>query len=217
MTPWIAALLLLDTSPKPTMPPGTVASWSFSRSGVREERTGKKLDLVDSRTTRDGLVLSTGYATTKDDKVGAVSGSFTMEAWAKLDKFNYPWAIIAARGVQGRSIGESYGIYVGQQGEVYFTVAGTALLAGKGSVKTGEWTHLVVTVDRETAQMRIYVNGREIATGAGPKGGVPDRGGPLYVGGCDVVPCHVDFTMRSLRIYDRRLPAAEIERLAKRR
>lgn len=211
----LLALLLLDVSPKEALPRGVVASWSFHRSGgARDERSGRKLDLVDVKLGREGLEVQRGYAITKDEKVGAVNGAFSIESWTKFDKHNYFWALVAVRGVRGAGqFGESFGLYVSQQGQAYFTVNGRALQTGQ-SVPMGEWVHLAATIGAD-GEMKVYVNGKECAAGRGPERGMADRGGPFYVGGSDVIPCPVDFTVRTVRLYNRALAPKELEKLAK--
>ena len=212
----LAGAAFADTSPRPSLPPGVVASWSFSRTGSIDERTGKKIELVNGRIDKTGLRLEGGaYGIAKDPKIGAAGGSVSIEVWVKFDQLNRDWALLCMRGTLEKQIGETFGIYVGWQGQVYFNANRTSTQTPNAAIVAGEWTHVVCVVDKDDKTQKIYVNGREMVSVRAAEGGLVDKGGPTYVGGCDQHGYYVNGTMRQVRIHNRAISARDVERLSK--
>ncbi|QLH76863.1 hypothetical protein HZS55_05895 [Halosimplex rubrum] len=80
-----------------------------------------------------------------------------------------------------------------------------------GKVPNGTWTQVAVTYDG--AQRTLYVNGTEVASDR-PSGGPAKWTPPLSIGGETNRDGDFTGTIDEVRLYDRALSAAEVERLA---
>jgi hypothetical protein len=212
----LSALAFADTSPRATVPSGVTTSWIFSR-GVSDERSGKRLELSSAKIERGTLNLQNGYAVSRDEKVGVVSASCAIELRVKFEAINPNWALLAMRGTNGQQIGETFGLYCGAQGQLYFNANRAVVQSTNGVLPTGEWLHLLATVDKDAGTMKLFVNGREVATANGPPGGVTDRGGPTYIGGCEQFQYPMTGSISRVRFWGKALAPKDAERLSKER
>lgn len=212
----IGAVALADTSPKSTVPEGVSAAFMF-RSGAKDEKTGKKIELNNVRVEKGELKLLQGFAVCNEDKIGATGGSMAIEIRVKFEEISRNWALLCMRGVQNRTIGETFGLYCGAQGQLYFNANRTVAQSPNNVIKPGEWVHIVATVDKDAGQMKLYVDGREVASGNGPPGGLEEKGGPTYMGGCDQHGYHINGAMKYVRLWKKALTDKDVERLSKTR
>ncbi len=210
----LSTLAFADTSPRITIPQGVAVSWVFSR-GALDERSGSKLELTKAKVVKGALVFEQGYAVSKDDKVAVMSGSFAIEIRAKFDEIARNWALLCMRGSNGRSIGDTWGFYCGAQGNLYFNANRNTVQTPGGAVTAGEWTHIIATVDKDTLTQKIFINGKEVATGPAAKEGLVDRGGPTYIGGCEQFGYHVFGSFSRVRLWKKSLTLADAEKLAR--
>jgi large repetitive protein len=114
-----------------------------------------------------------------------LTGNLTMEAWVRPDFYADQWTPLFYKG-DGPTAARGYSLWLRNDGLVYL---GTRDAQGEQSVQTavgqvppGAWTHVAGVIDRSSGQLRIVINGVEVAT-AGVRGGqaisVPD---PLLIG-----------------------------------
>ncbi len=210
----LAAAALADTSGRPTTPPGLVAGWVFTR-GLREERSRKPLELVQAKLDRAGLLLDRGHAMLKEDAIGLVTGSMTLECWVRFDSLPAGWTCFICRGMPGSGTGQSYGLYVGGEGSLYFTTLANNTPSPAGKVAVGTWVHLVAVVDAKELEVRLYANGEGVKTEKAREG-VKDRGGTFCIGGDDKNYRHgMTGCVRSVRVFNRAMTDADVRRLSK--
>ena len=139
-----------------------------------------------------------------------LTGSFTLEAWIRLDQ-RRPWASILTKETSGGWFG--YQLYgeggteapVGYvTGEDWGPYAGAT---GSEAVPLATWKHLALTSDGE--ELRLYLDGELEATEAAMAAQASD--GALQIGGNEVFSEYLDGRIDDVRIYERFLYGYEIE------
>lgn len=121
-----------------------------------------------------------------------VGNNFTLEFWLKANlvdnpstsascgSFNWIYGnIIFDRDIFGNGDFGDYGISL-HQGRIRFGVGQSGseqTICGATNVANGQWHHIAMTRRSSDGQMRIYVDGRQDATGIGPIGDISYRNG----------------------------------------
>ena len=123
--------------------------------------------------------------------------------------------LFRSRGANGRTIGETFGFYCGAQGNLYFNVNRNIAQSPANVVQAGEWVHIVATCDKDAQTQKIFVNGKEVATGPCPAGGLKDNGGPTYMGGCEQFGYYITGSYSRVRLWGKALTEKDCEKLAK--
>ncbi|AKU15237.1 hypothetical protein VV02_04125 [Luteipulveratus mongoliensis] len=171
---------------------------------------------------RDAVSLDgqQGTATAGGGPVIATDGTFSVAAWVKLTKDpGGDWKTVVSQ--DGNRIGAYYLQYDGNtrgwsfrmpRGDIDNEASDTAL--APTPAKVGVWTHLIGVHDSATSQMRLYVNGVEVAsakhTGRWKAAGVTRFGTGKWNGAIsDYLPGVID----EARVYDRVLSRGEISAL----
>ncbi|MFI1814602.1 LamG-like jellyroll fold domain-containing protein [Streptomyces sp. NPDC020422] len=143
------------TTAEGTTPPRTVQLHGGAALGAPGKKNGA-LQL-------DGM---TGYAVSDISTVDTAD-SFSVSAWAKLDRLPSTAAIIATQPGNHRPGFELY--YSAYANKWVFnqyssdSTSGVAMGAGSatpGDAKPGEWAHLVGVHDKKAGYLRLYVNGQ---------------------------------------------------------
>ena len=120
------------------------------------------------------------------DKVPKLTGSITVEGWVALGAYPWNWAPLVQQG-------DESGFFLGIDGHGY---PGFGIRAGdrwellavpgkppyKDRLALRRWYHLAGTYDAATGVMRLYVDGRELARGSAPAGGVAQPAAELRIG-----------------------------------
>lgn len=86
--------------------------------------------------------------------------------------------VILDRDIYGNGDYGDYGISLGNDGRIAFGVARGSVgetICSSGSVTDGNWHHIAVTRNATSGEMRIYVDGVQQASGAGPTGDISYR------------------------------------------
>ncbi|MDX3641663.1 LamG-like jellyroll fold domain-containing protein, partial [Streptomyces sp. MB09-02B] len=192
-----------------TTSPRTVRLHGGATLGA-EGRTGTALHL-------DG---TSGYAGS-DLTVVDTSDSFSVAAWARLDRMPDNAAIIAA---QPGNHSPGFELYYSRDFDRWVfnqytsDTAGAsiarAMAAAPGDAKAGEWTHLVGVYDGKAKQLRLYVNGKLAGSTAYSTAWEARRG--LQLGAGVYSGTHKSFfpgTLDDLRVFDRAVSATEAARL----
>ncbi|MFI2430382.1 LamG-like jellyroll fold domain-containing protein [Streptomyces sp. NPDC018693] len=192
-----------------TTSPRTVRLHGGATLGA-EGRTGTALHF-------DG---TSGYADS-DLTVVDTSESFSVAAWARLDRMPDSAAIIAAQpGNHSPGFELYYSSYYDRWvfNQYSSDKAGAshavAMAASPGDAKAGEWAHLVGVYDGKAKQLRLYVNGKLAGFTAYSTPWEARRG--LQLGAGIYSGTRKSFfpgTIDDLRIFDRALSAAEASRL----
>jgi hypothetical protein len=133
---------------------------------------------------------------------------FTLEAWAKPEGalegdpviFNGESSTAYALGIGLPHSGKAEGV-IGEEG------GGTKHLYSSASFQANVWTHLALSFDG--ARLRLYVNGRLVATEAVEH---PDfaSAGPITIGCSGVFGSHFKGRIDEVRIYNRALDGGEV-------
>ncbi|MFT3856664.1 MAG: LamG domain-containing protein [Aquabacterium sp.] len=96
----------------------------------------------------------------------------TLEAWIHPDRYADTWTPIIVKDDASGDKSRTYSLWLNSQG---FIGLGTADASGQqwiesawGTVQLGQWTHVAGVIDRSgaTPQLRLYVNGQLVKTGA---------------------------------------------------
>ena len=152
-----------------------------------------------------GPAMTLAWAASQADlQVG--SGNFTIETWVlRWNTVSSISTILAKRD----SSGTGYGL-IAANGQAYLRQSGSnsSPPPTSGSISTGGWRHLAVTVDRTANVVRWYVDGQQVATGPATTwfSGNLDTNAPAEVstGGADI-------QLDELSLYKRALTANEIQ------
>ncbi|MFD7065205.1 LamG-like jellyroll fold domain-containing protein [Streptomyces sp. NPDC059906] len=192
-----------------TTPPRTVRLHGGATAGA-EGKKGTGLHF-------DG---TTGYATS-DLTVVDTSDSFSVAAWARLDRMPEKAAIIAA---QPGNYSPGFELYYSQYADRWVfnqytsDKPGAPIAVAKGAqpgdAKAGEWSHLVGVYDAKAQQLRLYVNGQLAGTTAYTTAWNARRG--LQMGAGTYSGTRMSFfpgTIDDVRIFDRAVTTTEAEAL----
>lgn len=91
----------------------------------------------------------------------------------------------------------------------------STLVDSSTNLNTGEWYFAVGTYDAGTGDMKLYLNGVEVASQGHPVGGAVDTSGsvPVAIGANGSTEQFFDGILDDVRVYDRALSASEISDL----
>ncbi|MCX4743521.1 LamG-like jellyroll fold domain-containing protein [Streptomyces antibioticus] len=163
---------------------------------------------------------TSGYADS-DLTVVDTSDSFSVAAWARLDRMPAQAAIIAA---QPGNHAPGFELYYSQHYNRWVFNQYTAdkadasiaraMAAAPGDAKAGEWTHLVGVYDAKAKQLRLYLNGKLTGSTAYATAWEARRGLRIGAGSYNgTAKAFFPGTIDELRIFDRALSAGEAARL----
>ena len=212
---------------------GPVAQWSFegnakdtaflaSHDGTTTGATSYGTGAVGSALTMDG----SGAHMSAPNTV-RTDGSFTVAAWAKLDRDpggDVALSLLSQDGAVNSGFFLDY--RSDPNGDVWEFLMPSAdtvqrpsdsLVRSGPIAKVGEWTHLSGVYDAPAGQVRLYVNG--VLAGSAPRTGGFNATGPLRVGRATWEGNPTNFWQGSVdeaQVYDRVLTPAEIGALVSR-
>ncbi|MCB1940940.1 MAG: hypothetical protein KDI53_02660, partial [Candidatus Accumulibacter sp.] len=126
------------------------------------------------------------YAEVADSGELDLTGSLTLEAWFKVDAYAGTWQPLFYKG-NGNSNQRTYTLWLNSAGYLHLSTGNNAnynINTAAGSVVTGQWHHVAVVLDRDSATgvMKIYLDGVEAASGALSKAAASSNGNPLLIG-----------------------------------
>ncbi|WP_343245693.1 LamG-like jellyroll fold domain-containing protein [Streptomyces sp. SID4985] len=163
---------------------------------------------------------TSGYAAS-DLTVVDTSDSFSVAAWARLDRMPEKAAIIAA---QPGNYSPGFELYYSQYADRWVfnqytsDTTGAPIAVAKGSqpgdARAGEWSHLIGVYDGKAQQLRLYVNGRLAGSTAYTTAWNARRG--LQLGAGTYNGTRMAFfpgTIDDVRIFDRAVTTPEAELL----
>jgi hypothetical protein len=156
-----------------------VSRWSFdgdvkdSAAGALPTAAGGRLEFIDSPISGKAAVFNGVDAFVQANPaatIGAGSGDFSLSAWILLLE-RRPATLFARK---------RWSLAVGDGGALLFRVEKATLGAPAGSLTTGQWNHLVLTVKRPEAA--LFVNGERVGAGAVPDLDLDPPAEPLLIG-----------------------------------
>jgi glucose/arabinose dehydrogenase/PKD repeat protein len=157
-----------------------------------------------------GLVFDgvNDWITVADDDSLDASTGLTVEAWVRPSRLGQ-WRTVV---VKERAGGVAYSLYADQAGgrpvgQVF--LAGERDALGSAPLASNEWSHLALTFDGGIA--RLYVDGLQVGS-VGAAGALSPSAGPLRIGGNGVWGEWFQGAIDEVRVYDRALSAAEVQR-----
>jgi biopolymer transport protein ExbB len=116
------------------------------------------------------FAASTGMIIPASPSLATPATGFTFSTWVKLDALGTDQALF-----------DRDGVVIGLAAGVPYVAAGARILA-TAAMTAGQWTHVAVTSDGKAT--RLFVGGREVATGAA----LPAMAGPVSIGGSATLP-----------------------------
>lgn len=162
---------------------------------TREERSGAAFEVRGHKTlwtpgvsgaalAFDGYHSAVIVPADRVPKLGG--GSLTVEGWVALGAYPWNWAPLVQQGDEsGFFLGidshgyPGFGIRAGEQWEL-LAQSGKPPYADRLTLR--RWYHLAGTYDAATGAMRLFVDGREVARGTAPAGGVVQPAADLRIG-----------------------------------
>jgi hypothetical protein len=169
---------------------------------------------------RTGNALSfhgnNGYVTMPDTSAVEITTAGTVAAWININSFKNAFAGIVHKGTRTDFADEAYSLQFWSNNQIYWGIT-TASGAHPNVMSptappAGEWVHVLGTWD--SSAMKLYVNGVQVATGAGVESirspgafniGAQLNASPYY---------SFDGLIDDVRVYNRSLTAAEAAAIA---
>jgi glucose/arabinose dehydrogenase len=200
-------------------PTGLVAAYGFnelSGTSVTDSsgsgNAGTVLGATRTVAGRYGGALSfdgvNDWVTVADSASLDLTGAMTLEAWVRPTTSAPDWRTVLLKEQPG---GLAYSLYAGSGSSGpsgYVFVGGNDRgTPAVGMLATDTWTHLAVTYGG--GQLRLYVNGTQVATRA-QTGNILASNGALRIGGNGVWPEWFQGQIDEVRVYNRALTAAQI-------
>ncbi len=204
----------------PPITSGLVAAYAFNEgSGTTTAdasgngHTGTLSGATWITTGRSGNALSfngtSNLVNVADSNLLDLTTGMTLEAWV------FPTALSSWRTVILKETSSSfaYVLYAHDNAPFpadYIKIAGTDVTAkGTASLPLNTWTHLAATYDGST--LRLFVNGTQVGSVAA-SGSVQVSGNPLRIGGNSLFGEYFQGRIDEVRIYNRALGVAEVQR-----
>jgi N,N-dimethylformamidase beta subunit-like protein/uncharacterized protein DUF4082/concanavalin A-like lectin/glucanase superfamily protein/fibronectin type III domain protein/BACON domain-containing protein/Big-like domain-containing protein len=203
----------------PSTPPNLIGAWGF------DEATGATATDASGRAhagTINGATRVSGgryggalsfdgvndLVTVADTNALDLTNGMTLEAWIQPTAVGAAWRTVLIKEQPGNLIYALYaGDGAGRPASHIFTTADRGI-SGTTATPVGTWTHLAATYDG--ANLRLYVNGTQVATRA-QTGNIRASTGALRIGGNNVWAEWFSGLIDEVRIYNRALTAAEIQ------
>ena len=140
----------------------------------------------------------------------------TMELWFKLDALPSSWTnIFGKMNAAGDTSTRCYTVFINSSGYIHFTNYSSGVqyvLDTTNFISTGNWYHWVGTINRDTAEMKTYVNG----TANNARSGIPTADmqvntESLRIGYEGSTYSRLNGKVPVARLYNRVLSADEVE------
>ena len=190
--------------------------------GTTYDPLGSRPRVVDGRNAPGAVETSLQQMVEVNGAAVNQNGSFTIEAWFKLDDMppGTNWAPLFTKG--NSDLLRQYGLWLNRNGSLYAQARSgegydRSAQTAAGLVASGGWHHVAVVFDRASADrtqgLRIVLDGVQVANGyldasAGQVIGEPLRLGPSKEGYPDHEGARVLFD--ELRVYDTARSVADI-------
>jgi glucose/arabinose dehydrogenase len=200
-------------------PTGLVGAWAFdepSGASVVDASSAGNAGTISgaTRTTagRFGGALtfdgSNDWVTVGDAPSLRLSTGMTASAWVNPTALGGTWRTVLFK---ERAGGISYGLYGNDDAgrpSVHVSTPLEVSTRAPSALGVGVWTHLATTYDGTT--LRMFVNGVQVSSAA-VGGAIVNDAGPLRIGANGVWPEPFAGRIDEVRLYNRALPATEIQ------
>ncbi|MCH2132223.1 MAG: hypothetical protein MK116_00585 [Phycisphaerales bacterium] len=160
--------------------PGPVASWTFDEGegeAMRNEVTGRRDLELDGVTWRRGLkgrcldFDGTARATWSGNHMDFTRSDLTFAAWIYTTADG---TIMSKTRPEGEWVPDGVTFFV-REGRLAFDVGWVGVVHGSTNVADGSWHHVAFNWSHHDGAVRLYVDGREEASGTLPVGGPVDE------------------------------------------
>jgi hypothetical protein len=116
-----------------------------------------------------------------------LAGSMTVEFSFRVDEFVDTWTALVYKGMPQESAGNDWqqrtcAVWLNADGRILLSSGGQEAIAVAGTIRTGQWYHVAGVIDRAGGQMRLIVDGTQVATGAARATAAPSYATPLLIG-----------------------------------
>ncbi len=205
---------------------------------TRDDRSGVAVEVLGQKSSWQAGVSGAGLAfdgyhsavVVPADRLPKLGGgSLTVEGWVALGAYPWNWAPLVQQGDEaGFFLGidshgyPGFGVRAGDRWELV-AVPGKPPYPDRLTLR--RWYHLAGTYDAATGDMRLYVDGREVARGTAPAGGVAQPRADLRIGKAEIlrVPTEgthdnlpsefgLDALLDEIRVHPAALDAAAVAR-----
>src|SRR3989454_5618686 len=134
----------------------------------------------------------------------------TIELWFKVDRFANAWTNLLFKGEEEGAV--TYSLSLNSSGYLWFSTRRGQLTSPVCSVEPGRWYHAAGVADRAPAQLRMYLDGAEVAAALLSSGSFAASAGPLLLGSAVPEEGRVAFegTLDEVRIWSIPRTAAQI-------
>jgi hypothetical protein len=215
----VAVTFDVTAPPLCVTPPGLVGAWGFdetSGTAVLDRSPAGNPGTVNGPTRtaggRFGGALSfdgvNDWVTVADANSLDLSSGLTLSAWLNPAVAGSAWRTVM---LKERSGGLSYALYGNTatgQPSGHVSTPSESSTNGTSGLAAGVWSHLATTYDGAT--LRLFVNGVQVSS-RGVIGSIPAGTGALRIGGNNVWPEWFRGLIDEVRVYNRALPAAELQ------
>ena len=116
-----------------------------------------------------------------------LTGSMTVELSFRVDRLLDTWQPLIYKGMQSELAGadynqRTYSLWLNADGRISLATAEQGVSSLAGAVQEGQWYHVAGVIDRATGQMRLILNGEQVASGTVRTTPVGSYATPLTIG-----------------------------------
>ena len=165
----------------------------------------------------DGEALQLGRYTSgqvASDPALDLTGSLTLETRFRVDTFAGTWMPLVFKG-NGNTGQRTYSLWINSGGYAYLSTGDNSdqsIRSADGSILTGQWYDVAGVIDRSTGQMRLYLNGQLVQSGAVRTKAAISNSQPLMIGADNETwgSARFEGAIDTLRLWNRVLTQEEI-------
>ena len=114
------------------------------------------------------------YISIPDDGSLSFAREMSVSLWINADS--------VAAGMSLLHKSNNYSLLLNTDGSLRFSTSGGSAQSPAGTIQAGQWYHLVATMDRDTQQVLVYVDGQQVAAGTTPSFDSSVNSSPLLIG-----------------------------------
>ena len=214
----VSAEVNVTVSNSSTTPLGLVAAFNFNEGAgttvTDKSGTGNNGTISGATWSTDGrfgAALSfngtSAWVTVPDAASLDFTTSFTVEAWLNPTSVT-GWRTVILKEAGSKLAYGLYGVNGSSRPSGWIQTTRDYYVNSTTALATNTWTHVAYSYDGAT--LRMFINGTQVATAAGPTG-LSVSTGPLRIGGNAIWGEYFSGRIDEVRVYNRALSAAEIQ------